>query len=499
MVGTEILLRGAAALVGLTFAVLLVPAIRRSRAALWLAVFLALVAANQLAETLRLLSPSADALAWFRLASVVASLDPLALYLFAANARPGAMRSPGRIAVVALPAFGLALWATTLVGIPFASNGPPADEGAFLFALALSVFTSVVYVGLLVWAIDGLLREPGRGAWSPLVFAIAVMAVPRIASFVADAYDVAARGPIAEWVYVVVQLGGSALLAAILVVALVARAFPRADARQKAVVAWALALGVAVTLGMKAQDVSTGLSVFFGAPRTTGAIIVGQTGTASRFLLFGAFASTALLRYDALGISLAARRRSARVLVALAFIIAGATLIPLAELVLVGRTSSLTTLDLGLLAAVIVLSQGFQRVVDRIASRVYGVPMPGDAAAGQEAYRRAVASAIAEGRDPGQDAELARLRDELGLDEATAAILARVADESEGGPLREGLHVGGRYRILRFLGAGGSGRAFLAEDTRLQRRVVLKEARDTSEGDAALAEARIAGGLANPH
>ena len=46
----------------------------------------------------------------------------------------------------------------------------------------------------------------------------------------------------------------------------------------------------------------------------------------------------------------------------------------------------------------------------------------------------------------------------------------------------------GRYNILSPLGAGGMGEVFLAEDTRLERRVAVKLLPASAEGDAVARE-----------
>ncbi len=498
MVGTEILLRAAAAVVGVTFAAALLPAARRSRAALWLAAFLGLVALNQVAETARGSLPDSESLPWFRLASVAASLDPLALYLFAANVRPGAMRRPARVLLVAAPAFALALWGAGVTTVPF------VNDRTFAYPAALSLFTATVYVGLLFWALEGMLREPERASWRPLFIAVALLAVPygpTLAANLYEAYLRASSAPNPPWSYLAAEVGGALLVAGVAATLLLSSARGRADPRQRRAMAWALGGSFFLILLIKLPDLDMAAGILWGAPSAPATALFGRAGAAIRFVLFGAFASTALVRHDALGLTVAQRRRAARLLVALAVVTAGALLIPVVGLALTGATGALTPLDFLLLAGVVLLSQGFRRVVDQLARQLYGVPLPGDAAAAQDAYRRAVSDALSEGRDPLKDEPLRRLREDLGLDETTAALLARIADEGAGGPLREGLSVAGRYRVERFLGAGGSGRAFLAEDATLRRRVVLKEVRDTGDGgdEAALQEARVAGGLASPH
>jgi len=60
------------------------------------------------------------------------------------------------------------------------------------------------------------------------------------------------------------------------------------------------------------------------------------------------------------------------------------------------------------------------------------------------------------------------------------------------------------YRVVRFLGCGGMGEVYLAEDTELERSVALKVmtaelARDTEKRSRFLAEARAAAGLSHPN
>lgn len=57
----------------------------------------------------------------------------------------------------------------------------------------------------------------------------------------------------------------------------------------------------------------------------------------------------------------------------------------------------------------------------------------------------------------------------------------------------------GRYRILRKIGAGGMGSVYLAEDTRLPRKVALKVPHDTDAQERFRREAALAAGIEHPH
>ncbi|MEA3204254.1 MAG: hypothetical protein QOI63_1934, partial [Thermoplasmata archaeon] len=135
-----------------------------------------------------------------------------------------------------------------------------------------------------------------------------------------------------------------------------------------------------------------------------------------------------------------------------------------------------------------------------LAASWYGVPDRSDPAAAADAYRAAIGQALERGLD--LDAPpLRRLRGELRLDDQVAAGIAKTAADAMGGPLAAGQVLGGRFRVLRFLGRGGAGRAFLAHDALLERTVVLKEVLcDSPDEEAAvLREARLAAGLQHPN
>ncbi|HVM45383.1 MAG TPA: serine/threonine-protein kinase, partial [Candidatus Thermoplasmatota archaeon] len=231
-----------------------------------------------------------------------------------------------------------------------------------------------------------------------------------------------------------------------------------------------------------------------------GVAILGRASAAVRWILFGGLVSAAILRDDLLGLSLARRRAAARALVALAMV-GGLGLVYAALAILFGPESvQFRPLDWLFVGIVLVATQGLRPLIDRVAARAYGVPMPADRSAAHDAYRRAVQQALAEGRDTTADPELARLRQELAIGSAEAVVIERVAAQHAAGPLVAGQRVGGRYLVRRLIGRGGAGRVFLARDETLDRDVVLKEVlHDEPDDEGALREARAAGGLQHPN
>src|SRR5581483_8821917 len=195
-------------------------------------------------------------------------------------------------------------------------------------------------------------------------------------------------------------------------------------------------------------------------------------------------------------LSAASRRLAARVLVGLALLTLGAVALTFG-LALAGDAAEARPLEIALLAAVVAASQAFRSLTDRVAQRVYGLPRPADAAAARETYRLAAQQVARRGDSPADDPFLVTLRGELGIGAAEAAALERAALEREPPPVAEGSLVAGRYRVLRALGSGGGGRAFLARDEVLGRDVVIK--RVLHDEGAALREAQIAGALSHPH
>ncbi len=106
------------------------------------------------------------------------------------------------------------------------------------------------------------------------------------------------------------------------------------------------------------------------------------------------------------------------------------------------------------------------------------------------------------GLEPSRADTLRKLRSSLGLTQRDHEMLLSAA-LGEAATRRmvavvPGATVLGKYRVERELGAGGGGRAFLAQDVRMDRKVVLKT---VSGGDpsAAMREARAAAAIEHPN
>ena len=473
----------------------------RRPAARLLAGFLFLISLNQAMEAVRAFSPDpgVKTLA-FRLATVAAALDPVLLHAFAALARgPPSRRAYVESGLILALSAAVALWAAF-----FLVDGQRTmlDFGFLSF---LTFGTVAVYT--LVFLRE--LRRPAAGrdaAWRHLVPALAVATIPRWANAVDEGvwiFNVAYLSLTSEPALPHDEVGffGTlfamlGLLAASALLWHAMRGRMAGDAAARRAVALGIALGVALTL------LARGSTLLF--PRDLDVHDawepVGRASAAFRWLAFGAFASVAILRYGGIEMTLSARRRSARVLILVLLL---GSLLALVAVVppLVGAEIALRPFDLvmlGLLA--VVASQGLRRLVDGVAHRVYGLPRPYDEQAGREIYGRAAAQAAFEGRILSRDPRLQRLREELGIDAPTAALLERLAEESSAGALAPGQLVQGRYHVHRLLGSGGFGQAFLARDETLGRDVVLKAIPTGGPGaEDAAREARLAGAISHPN
>lgn len=448
-------------------------------------------------ETARAVAAPDLAVVLFRIATVFAALDPVALHAFAlACAR---RRAPPLVPTAALAAVGAAL----ALCAPFLQPESAGHTPSLLVVLALNLYTALAYgLGLARVAAAALDGEDGPGLRA-LLPALAVAALPTArvggaavvaATAVAGVERTAANVAHRLWATVAVH-GGLALLAALALLLASRRAPPRARGAMRGAALAGLSLALLALLpDLGVLALSGGL-----APAPAPLVVLGRAGAAIRWLLFGALVSRAVVRHRMLGLSLAARRRAARVVVGLGALMGGGFALVLWQEA-TGAESVLRPMEAALLVGALAVSQGARALLDRVAWRLYGVPMPGDGAGAADAYRLAAAQALAEGRDVGRDRGLARLREELGLDAGAAATLERVAEERTPGLLAPGAVVAGRYHVLEALGSGGSGRAYRARDERLQRDVTLKEIlHDGGAGaQAALREARVAAGLRHP-
>ncbi len=474
-----------------SFSLLLLGQSRGRPPARYLGAFLLLISLNQAAETARsLASDAAQGLLWYRLADLVSCLDPLVLLLFAgSHPAPNALSRPRVLVPAALASFALA--ATSAF-----QALPSPDPATHVHPLLLTLFTLAAYGVVTLWALARVRQEPGREDARMLFAACVVLALPVVMRL----FDEATVFPpqsftLRLWVHVA---GGAAFLAAAVALALAAR--PAMAPRPGLLWVALLAAAAILVLG-KAKNVVEMLGESGATPQIPlgGLIYLGRAATSVRWLLVCAFASVALFSQDALPMTLRARRRAARVLIALTLLVGGAAAVAFAQVFLPGGALEVPPQGWLLLVVAVALSQGFREGVDAVAERFYGVPRVGDRASAHAMYARAVSASLRRGRDPARDADVQRLREDLGIDEPTAALLERVAESAEAGPLAVGQTVLGRYKVESLLGRGGGGRAFLARDALLQRDVALKEVPGADAAERGVQEARAAGALHHPN
>jgi hypothetical protein len=476
MIPTDAYIKGFTAAFAGLLALLLVAGGSASRSSRILGVFLLLISLNSVAETMRVLvaDPAKD-VAWFRVASVAASLDPVALYWFAASyPRANELGRPARFVPVIAVGGLLALdagWTLDAVPDPIL----PASER---FPLLLSVFTAVIYVTVFAWSVHKFSRRPTEDGWRFIVPAFSVAALPSVTLRLLDRLAYLGRSApiLVSPTAMVVELA-----CLVLVSLAIARAFLPRDRLVQLVVTASILLTAVIVLLVRLLSV-------------VGLDVVGHAETAFRWTLFGVLASTAIFRGQALGWSLRVRRRASRFFLAAVFLLAAGTAL------LAVRGHSAADFEGGaVLLVAVMLSQGFTRVVDRVALAVYGVPRSGDLESAKLAYARASTEALARGRSPGRDPEIQRLREQLDLSAETASVIEKMAEERFAGPLALGQLAVGRYRIQRLVGRGATGRVFLARDILLDRDVALKEILSEQGDEERLREARSAGAVQHPN
>lgn len=494
MASLDLYLKLVATAVTATFALLLVPA-TRDRPARLLAVFFALIAANQGIEAFRSLAGPSQQLMGFRLASITAAADPFVLMLFVYALGRGPAVSTGRLLLFGVPAALLALWAgwgvTTLPGPSRASQ---------VFPLFLGGYTAIVYLSLYLRVYREVRDDVAGLVPRYLLPGLAIAAIPSLGRAMQTLFFFASEDTQTSHDAFLGFLTATTLLTLATAFVLGAHARRHLGPGRATPVLWGLAVAAGLVLAAEAYSVTLLLANLGIIPVRPETLVLGRVGSAIRWILFAWLASMALFRGDILRMGLAARRRATRILIGVIFLCAALGGLLVARAVLPQAEPLLGAGELLVLLVAVGLSQSATRLLDRVAFRLYGVPLPGDHATAHVLYQQAAVAVVADGREPGRDAGLQRLRDELGIDKAHAGLIERSAEAAARIPLAPGQLVGQRYRILELLGRGGMGRAFLAEDTLLQRRVAIKEilAVDDEDGARAMQEARAAAVVQHP-
>ena len=157
-------------------------------------------------------------------------------------------------------------------------------------------------------------------------------------------------------------------------------------------------------------------------------------------------------------------------------------------------------------AGIALAARPLHRGAEAIVARVFPAPPSGKTERQKrEVYRAALEAAIAGGLsdDTREERVLAALRAQLAISDKEHALMEaaiRAERDDSDGPTVGRVFLG-RYRVLRVLGEGGFGRAFLVRDTEVERDAVLKVARAASrrEAERILREARLMAGLGHPN
>jgi serine/threonine-protein kinase len=145
-------------------------------------------------------------------------------------------------------------------------------------------------------------------------------------------------------------------------------------------------------------------------------------------------------------------------------------------------------------------------------ARFFGPEAAGAREARLAPLRAAIEDAVARGESESETRQRLRgLRMRLGIsdsehsaiDHTVRALLAPASGGAVAAALAPGRSFLGRYLVVKHLGEGGGGSAFLAQDQAVDRPVVIKVLRSPARGEnaaqAVLREARAIGALHHPH
>lgn len=449
-------LKALAAIVALTFALIVLVVGRGRLSNAYLAGFLLLIAGNQAAETMR--AVAADEIArvtWFRLATVFAAMDPVALAL-ALNKlrREPILRMRSIIALLGLStAFALVAVAWIPIDGPEGGIGTlRVDAWQHLYSVVLSLYTAAVYLGLLVAIFTK--PRPAHASDPLVVAALAIAGLPPLTALTSSPSISAFMSRDRIPGLTIEVIGGIVLMAlsSLILVQLVRRSQTFGGSRRIAI-GWIIGAAILSVL-LNVDAAARLLSALSTGQETESFAILGRSGAPIRWFLFCALMSVVVLRFDEHPTSLRARRNAARILITLGILVAFGATLALMQTITGAGAAEIRPIEALVLAFVVLASQSYRSLIDLVAARVYGVP----------------------------------------------PAVGRLPQEESDAPLKVGDLVSGRYRVERFVGRGGAGNVFLAQDEVVRRKVVLKEmflGRGREEDD--LREARIAGAVAHPN